>query len=453
MRKLKKMKKLNSKILIVAAVMLLVAGCGKDEKVEEVIRPVKVVVAGGDQATENIVFSGITVPSKETILSFKIAGPVANINLTQGQKVKKGEIVAEMDTRDYKVNLEVYKKKYDAAKAASDNATFQYNRAEKMYKGGAMSKKNFDMVTAQKKAAISMLKEAEQGVANATNKLKDTQLKAPYDGYISKKFVDSGSVVNAGTPIAVITAEKAPEINISVAISKKFVDSGSVVNAGTPIAVITAEKAPEINISVAGKDIKLLENISEAVFIPNDTPDKTYSLTLKEIGKNPEFAKITYPVVFEIKGGDDIRVGSSGKVIVKSNIDARKEIFIPVTALFEDNGSKVYIFENGTAVAKDVKIGNLKNDGTIEILEGLKKDDKVISAGVNNIVDGEKVKLLPEVAKDVKIGNLKNDGTIEILEGLKKDDKVISAGVNNIVDGEKVKLLPEPSKTNVGNIM
>ena len=48
-----------------------------------------------------------------------------------------------------------------------------------------------------------------------------------------------------------------------------------------------------------------------------------------------------------------------------------------MTALFEDNGSKVYIFENGTAVAKDVKIGNLKNDGTIEIL-GLKKDDKVI---------------------------------------------------------------------------
>lgn len=303
------MKKLNSKILIVAAAMLLVAGCGKDEKVEEVIRPVKVVVAGGDQATEDIVFSGITVPSKETILSFKIAGPVANINLTQGQKVKKGEIVAEMDTRDYKINLEVYKKKYEAAKAASDNATFQYNRAEKMYKGGAMSKKNFDMVTAQKKAAFSMLKEAEQGVANATNKLKDTQLKAPYDGYISKKFVDSGSVVNAGTPIA----------------------------------VITAEKAPEINISVAGKDIKLLENISEAVFVPNDTPDKTYSLTLKEIGKNPEFAKITYPAVFEIKGGDDIRVGSSGKVIVKSNIDARKEIFIPVTALFEDNGSKVYI--------------------------------------------------------------------------------------------------------------
>lgn len=365
------MKKLNSKILIVAAAMLLVAGCGKDEKVEEVIRPVKVVVAGGDQVTEDIVFSGITVPSKETILSFKIAGPVANINLTQGQKVKKGEIVAEMDTRDYKVNLEVYKKKYDAAKAASDNATFQYNRAEKMYKGGAMSKKNFDMVTAQKKAAISMLKEAEQGVANATNKLKDTQLKAPYDGYISKKFVDSGSVVNAGTPIA----------------------------------VITAEKAPEINISVAGKDIKLLENISEAVFVPNDTPDKTYSLTLKEIGKNPEFAKITYPAVFEIKGGDDIRVGSSGKVIVKSNIDAKKEIFIPVTALFEDNGSKVYIFENGTAVAKDVKIGNLKNDGTIEILEGLKKDDKVISAGVNNIVDGEKVKLLPEPSK-TNVGNI-----------------------------------------------
>lgn len=365
------MKKLNNKILVIISSLLLMASCNKSEEVQEVIRPVKVVTAGGDINSQNMTFSGITVPSKETILSFKVTGPIANINLTQGQKIKKNEIVAEMDTRDYKINLEVYKKKYDAAKAASDNATFQYNRAEKMYKGGAMSKKNFDMITAQKKATLSMLKEAEQGVAIAINKLKDTQLKAPYDGYISKKFVDSGSVVNAGTPIA----------------------------------VITAEGAPEINISVAGKDIKFLEKLKEAIFVPNDTPEKNYKLKLKEIGKNPEFAKITYPAVFEIQDNVDIRVGSTGKVIVTFSEDTQKDIYIPVTALFEDNGNKVFVYENGVAIAKNVKIGNLKSDGKIEILEGLKKDDKVITAGVNNIIDGEKVKLLPEPSK-TNIGNL-----------------------------------------------
>ena len=70
-----------------------------------------------------------------------------------------------------------------------------------------MSKKNFD-TTAQRKAAISMLKEAEQGVANANKEIERYTVKVPHPMGISlKKFVDAGSVGNAGTPECV-TAEK-----------------------------------------------------------------------------------------------------------------------------------------------------------------------------------------------------------------------------------------------------
>lgn len=367
------MKIKNSKILIlVVTIVLVISACKKNNDEEKTIRPVKIMEIGLNSTTETVVFPGIVTPSKETIMSFKIAGPIVNVNLTVGQKVKKDEVLAEMDTRDYKINFEVYKKKYDAAKATADNAVFQYNRAEKLYKADAMTKKNFDIITAQKKAAISILKEAEQGVVDAKNKLDDTQLKAPYDGYISKKFVDSGSVVNIGTPIV----------------------------------VITAEETPEININIAGKDISLLENSTEFFFIPNDSLDTKYSLKLKEIGKNPEFSKITYPVIFEIKGkSDDIRIGSSGKVIAKSNQEEEINIIIPLTALFEDKGSKVYIYDKGIVKARDVKIGNLYPDGKIIILEGLYKNDRVIINGVTNITDGEKVKILPEPSK-TNIGNI-----------------------------------------------
>lgn len=357
--------------LLIAASILLISACGKDDGAVKAVRPVKVIEVGKNSADKSIDFSGIVAPSKETVLGFKVAGPVAVMNLTQGQKVKKDEVIAELDTRDYKINLEVYKKKYEAAKAAADNAVFQYNRAEKLYRADAMTKKNFDMITAQKKAAVSMLKEAEQGVAAATNKLSDTQLKAPYDGYISKKFADAGSVVNAGTPVA----------------------------------AITAEGLPEVNISIAGKDIPLLENAKEFFFVPNDAPDKRYSLTLKEIGKNPEFAKITYPAVFEIKDGDDIRIGSSGKVTAKIDSNENRDIVIPVTALFEDNGSRVYIYADGVVQSREVEIGNLYPDGQITIIKGLNPEDKVITSGINSITEGEKVKLLPEPSK-TNIGNV-----------------------------------------------
>lgn len=365
-----KNRRIKSVILIAASILLLFS-CGKQQEGEKIIRPVKVMEIKNPDSIEYFSFSGITAPGKETILSFKIAGPLESINLTQGQIIKKDEVLAKMDSRDYKINLEVYRKKYEAAKASADNAVLQYNRAEKLYKADAMTKKNFDMVTAQKKAAVSLLKEAQQGVENAQNKLKDTELKAPYSGYISKKFADAGSVVNAGTPV------------VSIA----------------------ADENPEVTISVANKDIDILKNAVSFIFVPNDDEEKKYELKLKEIGKNPEFSKLTYPAVFELLDKKDMRMGMSGKVIASVKRDESSPIIIPASALFEDNGSNVYIYDNGVARVKKVKIGNLYPNGSIVILEGLNKNDKVITAGVNTIIDGEKVKLIPEES-ETNVGNV-----------------------------------------------
>lgn len=364
-----KNRRIKSMILIAASI-LLISSCGKQQEEEIIIRPVKIMEIKNSDSIEYFSFSGITTPSKETILFFKIAGPLESMNLTQGQIIKKDEILAKMDSRDYKINLEVYKKKYEAAKASADNAVLQYDRAEKLYKADAMTKKNFDAVTAQKKAAVSLLKEAQQGVENAQNKLKDTELRAPFSGYISKKFADAGSVVNAGTPVVSLSADENPEVTISVAI----------------------------------KDTDILKNAVSFIFVPNDS-EKKYELKLKEIGKNPEFSKLTYPATFELLDGKDIRMGMSGKVIASIKRDESSPIIIPASALFEDNGSKVYIYDNGVAKARKVKIGNLHSDGNIVILEGLNKNDKVITAGVNTIIDGEKVKLIPEES-DTNVGNV-----------------------------------------------
>ncbi|MFV0580108.1 MAG: efflux RND transporter periplasmic adaptor subunit [Fusobacterium ulcerans] len=358
-------------LILIAASILLISSCGKEQGGEKIIRPVKIMEIKNSDAVEYFSFSGITTPSKEIILSFKIAGPLESMNLTQGQSIKKDEVLAKMDSRDYIINLEVYRKKYEAAKASADNAVLQYNRAEKLYRADAMTKKNFDMVTAQKKAAVSLLKEAQQGVENAQNKLKDTELKAPYSGYISRKFVDAGSVVNAGTPVV----------------------------------SLSAEDNPEVTISIASKDIDTLKNAVSFTFVPNDSEEKEYQLKLKEIGKNPEFSKLTYPVVFELLNADGIRMGMSGKVTASVKRNDNSPIIIPASALFEDNGSKVYIYENGTAKTREVKIGNLYPDGNIIILEGLNKNDKVITAGVNTISDGEKVKLIPEES-ETNVGNV-----------------------------------------------
>lgn len=354
------MKLNNLGILLILGTIFI--GCQKDETTTEIIRPVKVLDLAKNTQGYTLTFPAITVPQQESALAFKVPGSIKSLEVEQGQEVKKGELIAKLDDSDYLINLESAKKQYDGAKANADNMIAQYKRAKIMYDGKAMSSKNFDIVTAQYKGALAMLKNAEQGVKNAQNKLKDSELRAPYSGYIGKKIVDKGSVVGAGTPVV----------------------------------TLTSKTEPKIVINIAGKDI---EKIGGGIpkFVYNG---KEYPAKVVEIGKTPDMLKLTYPVtlLFDGKVGEEILSGTTGDVKFSYATPVTTELLIPITALFEDNGSKVYIYDNGVVKTRAVVIGELYSGGNVSIKSGLNPNDKVITAGVHTISDGTKVKILPEPA-------------------------------------------------------
>lgn len=349
--------------------VLLLAGCKKENQIEEIIRPVKILDLSQQKTNYEISFPTIAIPYNETILAFKVAGPIEDIFVEQGDKVKKGQKLGILDKRDYLINLEVYKKKYEAAKAAADNMIAQYKRAKIMYDGKAMSAKNFDIIEAQYKASLATLKTAEEGVKNAENRLEDIYLKAPYDGYIGKRILDKGSVVNAGTPV---------------------------------LSIISKGK-PKLSINVAGKDINNIKNASSYLAV---IEEKEYELKLSDISKKTDLLKLTYPVTFEFTDDvENILVGTTGYIKVQLSKEVSDDIFIPLSSLFEKNGTKVYIYENGIVKSKDIEIGELYSNGNVKVIRGLSKDDKVITAGVNTISEGEKVKILEE-SSDTNIGGV-----------------------------------------------
>lgn len=352
------MKQNKMKYVIIMMLGMLLLGCGKKEHKEEIIRPVAILDLGEQSSNYTMEFPGLVVADNDTILAFKIPGSISKINVLPGDPVKKGQIIATLDESDYKVNLEANTKQYDAAKAGYDNMVQQYKRAVILHDGKAMSDKNFDIVTAQYKASLATLKAAEQGVKNAKNRVEDTKLKAPFDGYIGKRILDEGSVVSAATPVV------------------------SVVSQGKP----------RVDINVAGKDIQNIEKAESFVFKAND---KTFNLKLIKIGKNTDLLKLTYPVTFEfVDENPGLIVGSSGSVAVNIANPDNGEITVPISALFDKDGSCVYLYQDGTVKAQRVELGALKSGGNITIIKGLKKDDKVVVAGVNTVTEGEKVKVL-----------------------------------------------------------
>ena len=350
------------KYILVILLICLFTACKKEAK-EEVIRSVKIQEINSMQDENfNIDFPAQISPSQKTILAFKYAGKIKSINFESGDFVKKGQVIATMDDTDYKVNLDAFSKKYEAAKAVAQNAEQQFARTETLYKGDALAKKDYDNALMQRNVAISTFKEASAGLQNARNTLNDTKIVAPYDGYIDKKVVDVGTVV--------------PE--------------------GGPVVSFISNEITDISVNASVKDIEYIKN-AENISFKDSTSDKIYNLKIKSIAQNPDSINLTYPVIFtfsDLNEDDKFLSGQTGTVTIAVKNQDKEEILIPINAIFEDKGSNVYLFKDGQAVKTSIEIGELRETDKISVVKGLKTGDKVIVAGVSKLADGDKVKLL-----------------------------------------------------------
>lgn len=353
---------------------VLLVGCEKE--VKEVIRPVQTEVVSSLPQKLYYEYPAIVTAENESILSFKVAGPIEKMEVEVGSFVKKGDVIARMDTRDYEVQLKAFENKskvakgaYESAKAVAENARKQYKRVETLYKEKAIPKKSYDEALAGVKSAsagelamLSQYQEALQGVENCKNQLKDTELKAPYDGYISKKFAGEGSIV-AG---------------------------------GIPVVAISSEGSKQVRINVSERDIKGIENGS-GEFIFNG---KSYKLNVTEVGKVKNLGKMTYPVTFNFEGSSEgLLVDTMGIVKVASDTTGRDEVTVPVESIFERDGkSRVWIYSDGKVVSKEVEMIAPYDDGKI-IISGVGIGEKVVTRGVHELSEEQKVNELQPFAE------------------------------------------------------
>lgn len=127
-------------------------------------------------------YSGVVSPDQFSDLAFKMSGPLVAMNVLEGQRVKKGQVVAEIDPTDYKLD-------YDAKRASFQKAASQMQRAEKLLAKNAISMQEFETTQASYTNAKSAFEDAQ-------NTLNDTKLRAPFDGFIQKNTLKTISVYN-----------------------------------------------------------------------------------------------------------------------------------------------------------------------------------------------------------------------------------------------------------------
>ncbi|NKB71868.1 MAG: efflux RND transporter periplasmic adaptor subunit [Candidatus Latescibacteria bacterium] len=341
--------------------------CSEAPPPEPVIRPVRyqsVLISGGEQRR---LFSGTAQAALESRLSFKVQGTLDELAVSVGDRVAARQLIARIDERDYRLQVENIQAGLASAQARARNADNNYARLSALYESGNISESELDGARTQSQASAEEVIASEKQLELATTTLGYTRLVAPVDGSIAAVQVEEGENVSPGQPIVLLTSGSRLEVEVAV---------------------------PEMWIAQVAA--------GEATTVTFDAiPDKIFTARVTEVGVTTTGAATTFPVTVQLDHADSAyRPGMAATVEFElGGGDGSQHIYVPLEAVGADRqGRFVYMVKKtgddlGTVHRRSVQTGDFSGE-LLEILQGLEAGDQVVTAGVSRILDGQQVRLL-----------------------------------------------------------
>lgn len=348
-------------LFVLLATIFSFGGCGKKEEPvkKEVVRPVKTITIQAAGASASRSYPAQVRASRRVDLAFKVAGPLVELPVEEGQDVKRGQLIAKILPRDFKIQL-------DQAKAKALQAEQQYQRYRDLYAKNQVSKADFDRYKSQRDVAVAR-------EADAKNALKDTNLKAPFAGIIAKRYVENFEEVQAKQPIVFLQDIRQVEMLINV---------------------------PESEMSTVRGEIK-----AKAYAQFPTAPDKRWDLGLKEFSTQADPKTQTYQVVTIMPQPEEINVlpGMTGTVVIEltgeGETEAGPQIVIPAIAVVANAEGRSFVWaidKENTARQLPVKVGQLTGSENVVVQEGLSGGEVIAVAGMTKLKAGMKVRIWKE---------------------------------------------------------
>ncbi|MDR2562583.1 MAG: efflux RND transporter periplasmic adaptor subunit [Prevotellaceae bacterium] len=351
----------NILIVFYTAIFLLSA-CKEQNRQSESVPIVKIseVLKYGEEKA--VSFPGKVKASSEINLAFRISGPIAKINVKEGEFIKKGQVLAEMDSRDYAIQFSATEAEYKQVKAEAE-------RVIQLYEKQSVPENDYDK-------AVSGLQQITAKYDAHKNALNDTKLIAPFDGYVQKRYFDKDETISAGMPVLSIISSDMPEVEINIPAGE----------------FIRRDKFGKFACSFA-------------IY-----PDKIFPLELIAINQKANLNQL-YTARLKMIGDKKTQLPTAGMstiVDIYFKPEDTDLLTIPIGSMFEKNGqSCVWIYDKNsqTVNIRNITITEIQINGMLVVSRGLEAGEKVVTAGVRSLSDGEKIKLLPQVSK-TNVGGL-----------------------------------------------
>jgi len=325
---------------------------------------VKVFAVTKQKISQELMFTGVIEARKKIVLNPDVGGKIAQIHVEEGDRVREGQILAELDTRAIRLQLEQAEAQRAVAEANHKDAQNNLRRWERLRKENAVSEQQYEQIKLAFEAAASQLQQAQAAVNLAEYNLDVSIMEAPFAGIIASKNAEVGDVVNPmmggfGAPSGVLTLMDFSAVKITVEVSQN------------DIALIA--KGQKAFVEVSSYPGRTFEGRVIVVNLAADPQSKKFGVEI--LVPNPEL--LLKPNTF-----GDVRLA------VSTHDDA---LVVPQEAVLEN--SHVFVVDGTTARRRAVVIG-LQDRLLVEILEGVQEGELVIVEGNYGLAEGAEIEVI-----------------------------------------------------------
>ncbi len=280
-------------------------------------------------------------------LSFRVAGVIDGFAVSEGERVRKGDVIVYMDRRDYELQLAATEAEYDGVRSEAE-------RVIALYGEQSVSENDYDK-------AVNGLRRITAKLESHRNALSDATLVAPFDGYLSKRYFDRGEAVAAGMPVA------------------QFVSSSS----------------PELVVNITSNDYIRREAFASATASFNIFPDMSFPLRLISFAPTANLNQL-YAARFAVESVEGVTppAGISAVASLLFDVEPSSSFEVPLSGVVEREGrSYLWIVEEGVIALREVEMESILAGGVAVVKGDINDGDVVVSAGVNRLHEGERVRV------------------------------------------------------------
>jgi len=343
------------RFLITAALAALVAGCNSKATVEApVATPVRVATATSGPAAPSIRTNGLLVNKDEIRLSFKVGGVIRKLSVAAGERVHKGQRLAEIEQTE--VNAQV-----EQARQAQEKAKRDASRGERLYEDKVISLEQLQDLRTQAAMAEAALNTAEFNWNYAA-------IVAPRDGTVLRRLAEERELVAAGAPVLVVGAQ----------------DKGFIVRTG-----------------LADREIVQVRLGDVAQVHLDALPDATLSGKITEVASAADGSSGMFRIEVTLDPTNlPLKSGLVAKLsVVPSSATAGSRVYVPIGAIVEGDGrtARLFVLDRDKARRRDVEVAFIEGD-SVAIVSGVEAGEQVITDGAQYLEDGEQVALAEPLA-------------------------------------------------------